>query len=82
MNSASDIDWGRLILTLPTKHDYLAQLQFPDGIGRFTTNNAEIDCFCSGCPNYADPIFRCKVYLGAEDKSAPVEIWFEPQENL
>lgn len=75
-----------MILKLPTMDDWdSAQLQFPDGIGRYMKNNQEIDCLCNSCPAYTidpedpiAPLFRCYAYLGYGHRSAPVEIWINP----
>lgn len=56
LRSALGVDWGRLILRLPTADPFYEQAQFPDGFGRFTKNGREIDCNCNECPTYATPI--------------------------
>ncbi len=78
--------WGKLVFELPTK-DGSGATVFLDNLGRTGfTNNQEIDCVCTcgACTtnvfNYKD--FICRVSIGANDPSAPVQILIEPQATI
>ncbi|CAD8140771.1 unnamed protein product [Paramecium octaurelia] len=87
LSSNLNTNWGQIILKLPTMDDDNLQSQFPNGLGRFTKNAQEIDCFCSTCPQISnidplEPFFKCYVYQGSSHRVAPVEIWLNPQQDM